>query len=50
MFTEALLVLFTAIFVNNFVVVQFLGLCPFLGASQRLSSAAGLASAPRFLY
>ena len=49
MFTEALLVLFTAIFVNNFVVVQFLGLCPFLGASQRLSSAAGLASATLFV-
>ena len=49
MFTEALLVLFTAILVNNFVVVQFIGLCHFLGASQRLSSAAGLASATLFV-
>ena len=49
MINEALLVLFTAIFENNFVVVQFLGLCPFLGASQRLSSAAGLASATLFV-
>ena len=49
MITEALLVLFTAIFVNNFVVVQFLGLCPFLGASQRLSSATGMASATLFV-
>ncbi len=49
MFTEALTVLFAAIFVNNFVVVQFLGLCPFLGASQRLESALGLAGATLFV-
>ena len=49
MLTEALIVLFTAIFVNNFVVVQFLGLCPFMGASQRISSAVGMASATLFV-
>lgn len=49
MFTEAMTVLFAAIFVNNFVVVQFLGLCPFLGASQKLESATGLAGATLFV-
>jgi electron transport complex protein RnfA len=31
-----------AVFVNNFVVVQFLGICPFLGLSKRTSDALGM--------
>lgn len=31
-----------AVFVNNFVVVQFLGVCPFLGVSKNTSSAFGM--------
>lgn len=47
--TDALVILLTAIFVNNFVMVQFLGLCPFMGASQRLDSAIGMAAATTFV-
>lgn len=47
--TDAIVVLLMAIFVNNFVMVQFLGLCPFMGASQRLDSAFGMAAATTFV-
>ncbi len=43
--TELVLIIVAAALVNNFVLVQFLGLCPFLGASRRLEGAAGLALA-----
>ena len=43
--TELMLIVVAAALVNNFVLVQFLGLCPFLGASQRLEGAAGMALA-----
>ncbi len=46
---EALVILLTAIFVNNFVMVQFLGLCPFMGASQRLDTALGMSAATTFV-
>lgn len=47
--TNPLNLLFTAIFVNNFVMVQFLGLCPFMGASNRQESAWGMAAATLFV-
>lgn len=37
-----LTVIILAVFVNNFVVVQFLGICPFLGLSKKTSSAVGM--------
>lgn len=43
--TELALIIIAAALVNNFVLVQFLGLCPFLGASRRLEGAAGMALA-----
>ena len=43
--TELLLIIFAAALVNNFVLVQFLGLCPFLGASKRMDGALGMALA-----
>jgi len=43
--TELVLIVVAAALVNNFVLVQFLGLCPFLGASQKLEGAAGMALA-----
>lgn len=46
---DALIILLTTIFVNNFVMVQFLGLCPFMGASQKLDSAIGMAAATTFV-
>lgn len=47
--SDALFILLTAMFVNNFVVVQYLGLCPFMGASQKLESAVGMAAATTFV-
>lgn len=43
--TELALIIVAAALVNNFVLVQFLGLCPFLGASRRLEGATGMALA-----
>lgn len=42
---ELLLIILAAALVNNFVLVQFLGLCPFMGASRRLEGAVGMALA-----
>ena len=46
---EFALILAGAILVNNFVLVQFLGLCPFMGVSKKLESAIGLALATTFV-
>jgi electron transport complex protein RnfA len=43
--TELFLIVLAAALVNNFVLVQFLGLCPFMGASRRLEGAIGMALA-----
>lgn len=42
-------IIITAIFVNNIVFAQFLGICPFLGVSKRISSAAGMGMAVTFV-
>lgn len=47
--TEFALILVSAILVNNFVLVQFLGLCPFMGVSKKLETAIGLALATTFV-
>ncbi|MDF1643543.1 MAG: electron transport complex subunit RsxA [Pseudomonadales bacterium] len=47
--TEFMLILISAILVNNFVLVQFLGLCPFMGVSNKLESAIGMAAATTFV-
>lgn len=47
--TEFILILLSTIFVNNFVLVQFLGLCPFMGVSNKLETAIGMASATTFV-
>lgn len=39
---ELMLVIVGAALVNNFVLVQFLGLCPFMGASRRVEGALGM--------
>ena len=46
---DSLVILLTTIFVNNFVTIQFLGLCPFMGASQKFESAIGMATATTFV-
>lgn len=40
--SELVLIVVGAALVNNFVLVQFLGLCPFLGASRKLEGAVGM--------
>lgn len=42
-------IIVTAIFVNNIVLAQFLGICPFLGVSKKLSSATGMGAAVTFV-
>jgi electron transport complex, rnfABCDGE type, A subunit len=39
----------TAIFVNNIVLAQFLGICPFLGVSKKVSTAIGMGAAVTFV-
>ena len=46
---EFAVILISAIFVNNFVLVQFLGLCPFMGVSSKLETAIGMAGATTFV-
>ncbi|MFT0213785.1 electron transport complex subunit RsxA [Pseudomonas sp. F1_0610] len=47
--SELLLILISAILVNNFVLVQFLGLCPFMGVSKKIETAIGLSLATTFV-
>lgn len=42
-------ILFTAALVNNFVLSQFLGICPFLGVSKKVETAAGMGGAVVFV-
>ena len=46
---EYLSIIITAIFINNIVLAQFLGICPFLGVSKRISSAVGMGMAVTFV-
>ena len=46
---EYFAIIIAAIFVNNVVLAQFLGLCPFLGVSGKISSAAGMGGAVLFV-
>ena len=43
------LILLGTVLVNNFVLVQFLGLCPFMGVSRRVDSAIGMGVATTFV-
>ena len=46
---EYILIFISAIFVNNIVLSQFLGICPFLGVSKKLDSALGMGIAVIFV-
>ena len=46
---EYLLIIVSAIFVNNIVLSQLLGICPFLGVSNKLSTAVGMSGAVCFV-
>lgn len=47
--SEYALVLVSAVLVNNFVLVKFLGLCPFMGVSRKLETAMGMSLATTFV-
>ncbi|MCK4514113.1 MAG: electron transport complex subunit RsxA, partial [Spirochaetaceae bacterium] len=42
-------IIITFVFINNFILTQFLGLCPFIGVSKRTSSAFGMGMAVIFV-
>ena len=44
-----LMIFISAIFVNNIVLAQFLGICPFLGVSKKISTAVGMGFAVLFV-
>ena len=47
--TELILILVGTVLVNNFVLVRFLGLCPFMGVSRNLEAASGMSLATAFV-
>jgi len=47
--TEYALILVSTVLVNNFVLVKFLGLCPFMGVSRKVEAATGMALATLFV-
>lgn len=46
---EYIIIIISAIFVNNILLSQFLGICPFLGVSNKLSTATGMSGAVCFV-
>jgi electron transport complex protein RnfA len=49
LFKELLIISIGAIFIQNFVLVQFLGICPFLGVSKKVETALGMGFAVVFV-
>ena len=49
MIKEIAIIIVSVVFVNNFVLSKFLGLCPFLGVSQKTSAAMGMGVAVTFV-
>lgn len=46
---EYLILIISTVFVNNIVLAQFLGICPFLGVSNKISTSLGMAAAVLFV-
>lgn len=46
---EYILIIISAVFINNVVLAQFLGICPFLGVSNRVNTALGMTGAVIFV-
>jgi electron transport complex protein RnfA len=46
---EYILIIISALFVNNIVLAQFLGVCPFLGVSNKVNTSMGMAGAVTFV-
>ena len=49
MLKELILILMTGVLVNNYVLQQFLGICPFLGVSKKIDQASGMGIAVTFV-
>ena len=47
--TELSLIILSTVLVNNFVLVKFLGLCPFMGASRKLETSIAMSLATTFV-
>ena len=47
--SELFVMLITFVFINNVVLNQFLGMCPFMGVSKKSSSALGMGAAVTFV-
>lgn len=47
--TEYLIIIIGTVLVNNFVLVKFLGLCPFMGSSKKIDIAIGMGMATTFV-
>jgi electron transport complex protein RnfA len=47
--TELFVILVATVLVNNFVLMRFLGLCPFMGVSRNLEAATGMSLATAFV-
>lgn len=47
--TKLIIILLSAVFINNYVLSRFLGICPFLGVSKKLDSATGMSLAVIFV-
>ena len=48
-FKSLIVILLSSVFVNNYVLTRFLGICPFLGVSKKLNSAVGMGIAVTFV-
>jgi electron transport complex protein RnfA len=46
---EYILIIISAVFINNVVLAQFLGICPFLGVSNKVNTALGMSGAVTFV-
>ena len=47
--TKLIIILLSAVFINNYILTRFLGICPFLGVSKKLNSAVGMSLAVIFV-
>jgi electron transport complex protein RnfA len=48
-FMQSMIIIINAVFVNNIVMAQFLGICPFLGVSKKLDTALSMGLAVIFV-
>lgn len=49
MFKNLIVIIMTSVFINNYVLTKFLGICPFLGVSRRIKEATGMGVAVTFV-